>query len=106
MFGSNRHEQKMIGGILPMVKKIYKICEKRGVWEQNNTISFHEANIPCRIIGKGPSLVVLHGKFQNTYEYERLCHKLAHQFTVYGINHRGHDGSNVQGWITICKKIG
>lgn len=74
--------------------------------EKENIISFKGTNIHCRVIGKGPSLVVLHGKFKNTYDYERLCHNLAHWFTVYGINHRGNGSNKVQGWITVCKKTG
>ncbi|MCH5584610.1 hypothetical protein MK805_06460 [Shimazuella sp. AN120528] len=81
-------------------RKTYSMVEK------NNVVSLNGTNIPCRVVGKGPSLVVLHGKFRSTYDYEKLCRNLAHRFTVYGINHRGHGGNVVQGWITVCKKTG
>lgn len=94
-----------------MLDKKYRVREqthrKYRVFRKVKTIPLDGSQFHCRVIGKGPSLVVLHGKFKNTYDYEKLCHNLAHWFTVYGINHRGNDESNeVQGWITICKKTG
>jgi pimeloyl-ACP methyl ester carboxylesterase len=91
-------------------KKTYRIRERKyskyGVLGKENIISLGETNVHYRVIGKGPSLVVLHGRFQSTNDYKRLCRDLAHSFTVYAINHRGTGSRGVQGWITICKRTG
>lgn len=88
-------------------KKTFQIKDGRystyGAFEKQNVISFGGTKIHYRVIGKGPSLIVLHGSFKNTHDYEQLCSNLAHSFTVYAISHQEHGNQGVQGWIIICK---
>jgi hypothetical protein len=62
--------------------------------------------IRYRVVGKGPSILVLHGMFHTGYDFDRLCRKLAKFFTVYGIKQHDRENTAVQGWITVCKRIG
>lgn len=90
-------------------KKTYRIRDRKcgyGVFEKDHIISFGGTKIHYRVIGKGPSLLVLHGRFRNANDYKQLCRNLAHSFTVYAISHLKHGNKGVQGWITLCKKTG
>jgi pimeloyl-ACP methyl ester carboxylesterase len=66
-------------------------------FENENVVSLDGTKISYRVIGKGPSLVVVHGMFRTAENYDRLCRCLADSFTVYAMNRRGRGNSGNQG---------
>jgi hypothetical protein len=98
------------GGFPLIEANIYKTTKqwKRAVREsgKEHVVVLDDSPIRYRVIGKGPSILVLHGMFHTAYDFHRLCNNLAKFFTVYAIKQHDRGNKAVQGWITLCKKTG